>query len=67
MHDRQHLLGPTRANEVGVLVVDFADLRKGLGADHDHGEGVETFGPVDGEVADRFLSFFRWTAVFDER
>ena len=35
MHDRQHLLRPARAHEVGVLVVDFADLLKGLGTDHD--------------------------------
>ncbi len=67
MHDRQHLLRPARAHEVGVLVVDLADLLKGLGTDHDHGEGVETFGAVDGKVADRFLTVCRRGAVFDER
>jgi len=67
MHHRQHLFGAARAHEVSVLVVDLADLLKRLGTDHDHGEGVETFGPVDGELADRFLPIFRRSAVFDER
>ena len=60
VHDRQHLLRPTRTHETGVLIVDLADRLKGLGTDHhDQGKGVESFGPVYGEVTDRFLSFFR--------
>ena len=67
MHDRQHLLRPARTHEVGVLVVDLADLLKGLGSDHDYGKGVETFGPVDREMANRFLVLFCCGSVFDER
>jgi len=67
MHHRRHLLRPARAHEVGLPVVDHADFLKGLGADRDHRDGIETRGPVDGEVADHFLSLFRCRSVFDER
>ena len=47
MHHRQQLSGPTGGHSVAGFV-HFAELFEGWGVNHDHRQGIQAFGFVEG-------------------